>query len=344
MNNDLFSLISSGNVKESLLVATRYILLNNAFDELENIFINLCAYIGTFITLYDVSKLIDVYAHAKRVIESEKIIIKDIYVLISKFCILCETYNKHSISKCGTMTMKLLKEKVAFAFQNEDMKLSSNGIRKFDGVLPPQDNENYNIGLRIIAILIKTIKSTDDISIDSTDKLCDIANKLRYIMDFITRGKYKFETKFYTLDNDSAWFLWGVLSVLYNEPFIADAFWLYNLNFKKTYKTKRIGLLWSMGIAVVYSHKKNISNGWSEKELNVINKIEEIALNLYNEIKKKLIAEYPEHFETQKPKKPERTDGLNVILNYTPFIGSAIQNHIKSEESATSQPIRLISF
>jgi hypothetical protein len=343
MNNDLFSLISSGNVKESLLVTTRYILLNNSFDELENIFVSICAYIGTFINLYDISKLLDVYAHTKKVIESESIVVKDIYVLISKFCILCDSYNKHSVSKCGTMTMKLLKEKVAFAFQNEDMKLSSNGIRRFDGVLPPQDNENYAIALRIIAILIKTIKLTDDIPYEQADKLNDIANKLRYIMDFVTRGKYKFETKFYASDNDSAWFIWGILSILYNEPFVADAFWLYNINFKKTYKNKRIGLLWSMGLAVIYSHKKNVSQGWNEKESNIINKIDDIAINLYNEIKKKIISENPTHFETQKPKKTERTDGLNILLNYTPFLGTIDRTYNKAEENAT-QPIRLISF
>lgn len=343
MNNDLFSLISNGNVKESLLIITKHILSNNSFDEVENIFINICAYIGTFINLCDISKLIDVYAHTKKIIESENIIIKDIYTLISKFCILCDTYNKHSVSKCGTMTMKLLKEKVAFAFQNEDMKLSSNGIRRFDGVLPPQDNENYSVALRIIAILIKTIKSTDDISYEQLDKLNDIANKLRYIMDFVTRGKYKFETKFYTSDNDSVWFLWGVLSVLYNDPFVADAFWLYNINYKKTYKIKRIGLLWSMGIAVIYSHKKNVSSGWNQKELDIINKIDSIAVNLYNEIKKKIISENPEHFETHKPKKPEKTDGLNILLNYTPFLGT-VNNACNKTEQTASQPIRLISF
>jgi hypothetical protein len=98
-----------------------------------------------------------------------------------------------------------------------------------------------------------------------------------------------------------------------------------------------------MGIAVIYSHKKNVSSGWNEKELNIINKIDDISINLYNEIKKKLITENPEHFESRTPKKPEKTDGLNILLNYTPFFGTVDKSFNKTEES-TSQPIRLISF
>ena len=127
------------------------------------------------------------------------------------------------------------------------------------------------------------------------------------------------------------------------ETFIGDAFWLYNNNFKKTYKVKRIGILWSMGLAVIYSHKKNISPGWNEKELNIINKINEISINLYNEIRQKIVAENPEHFEAHKPKKPEKTDGLNIILNYTPYMGT-IDKSVNRPDDNTSQPIRLISF
>lgn len=346
MENDLFTSISNGDIKNSLLITTKCILIDSNFEALENIFINVCAYIGSFINIYDISKLIDIYSHTKRIIETDEIAIHDTYVLIAKMCIICDIYNKHSVSKCGTMSLKTLKEKVAPAFA-EDMKLSANGIRRFDGVLPPADHEHYAVALRIIAILIRTIKSTDFVAVDDGNSLNDIANRLRHVLDFVLRSKYRFETKFYSQDNDNAWFLWGVFSVLYNEAFLADAFWLYNREFKKTYRQKRLGLLWSMAIAVIYSHKRGISNGWNEKEILVIGKIDEIALKLYNEIRQTIIAENPDRFE--KKKKEPMGDGhcgIDFFVNYTPLVrGKEQDSHDSSHASNPSPPpVRLISF
>jgi len=316
-------------------------LLDAGFETVENIFINVCAYIGSFINIYDISKLLDIYSHTKRIIEAEQIIIQDIYILVSKMCIICDMYNKHTVSKCGSMSMKTLKEKVAPAFA-EDMKLSSNGIRRFDGILPPADHENYNVALRIIAILIRTIKSTDNIPVENANNINDIANRLRNVLDFVLRSKYRFETKFYSQDNDNAWFIWGVFSVLYNEPFLADAFWLYSSNYKKTYRQKRLGLLWSMAIAVIYSHKRGISTGWNEKELLVIGKIEDIAIKLYNEIRQTIVAENPNKFEKKQKPAALKNDGLNFISDYTPVIKGTERVEKITEE--TPEPIRLISF
>jgi hypothetical protein len=319
MENDLFTIICNGDIQNSILVTTKTLFLTNDIEYIEETFINICGYIGSFVSLYDVSKYIDILSSTKALIENEKLVIKDIYVLLTKMCIICDIYNKHPTTRCGTMSMKVLKEKLSNLFDNADMKLSANGIMKFDGVLPPVDNENYQIALRIITILIKTIKSTDNISIDHGDVLSQTANKLRNILDYVTRTKYKFETKFYNTDTDNTWFLWGVYSILYNEVFISDTYWLYNYNFKKKNKAKRIGLLWSIGIMSIYIHKRDISKGWTDKELLVISKIDEIALQLYNEIRHKIIKENPTLVETTKKEEPKH-DGLNFIIDYIPVM------------------------
>jgi hypothetical protein len=357
MENELFTSISNGDIKNSILITTKIIFLHNSFELLENAYIDVCAYIGSFVSLYDISKLIDIYANTKIIIEAEKIIIKDIYVLITKMCILCDIYNKHPTAKCGSMSLKTLKEKISPIFNNEDMKLSANGLMKFDGILPPQDNENYAVALRIIALIIKTVKSTDNISVDNGNTLTHTAYTLRYALDYILRTKYKFETKFYATDNDNTWFIWGVFSILYKDTCFNDAFWLYNHEFKKKYKPKRIGILWSLGIICIYIHKKDISRGWTEKEASVIKKIDEIAIKLYNEIRHKLIDEYPDaqraqhaqHANTHKSSE-NKNDGLDFILNYVPILhpqelaqasrARIVENHNKQE----IKDIRSISF
>jgi len=351
MDNELFTSISNGDIKNSILITTKIIFLHNSFELLENVYIDVCAYIGSFISLYDISKLIDIYANTKKIIETEKIVIKDIYVLITKMCILCDIYNKHPIAKCGSISLKALKDKIAPFFHSEDMKLSSNGIMRFDGILPPHDNENYQVALRIIAIIIKTIKSTDNISVDHGDTLSHTANNLRHVLDYILRTKYKFETKFYTTDNDNAWFLWGVFSILYKEEYMNDAFWLYNYEFKKKHKPKRIGIIWSLAMISIYIHKRDISRGWNEKETSVIKKIEEIGIKLYNEIRHKLIEEYPEEALQAKQMHGQKVsenknDGLDFILHFIPVMSSQPTNSRTTTDNHKQdfKDIRSIAF
>jgi hypothetical protein len=344
MEDELFTSICNGDIQNSIMLSTKIIFLHESIDILENVYINICAYIGSFISLYDISKLIDIYSSLKKIIENEKLIIKDIYVIISKMCILCDIYNKHPNAKCGNMSIKVLKDKISTLFNNNDLKLSNNGIMRFDGILPPHDHENYGMAIRIVAILIKTIKSTDDISVDEGNTLVDISNKLRHIIDYILRSKYKFETKFYSTDNDNAWFLWGVFSVLYKNDILDNAFWLYNYEYKKKYRSKRIGILWSLPIISIYTHKCDISKGWTSKESNVIAKIEEISINLYNELRRKIIKDNPDKFERANKETVDKHDGLNYILNFVPVIDNNSRTDIISHISKPKEEIRHISY
>jgi hypothetical protein len=351
MEDELFTSICNGDIQNSIMLSTKIIFLHESVDILENVYINICAYIGSFISLYDIRKLIDLYSSLKKIIENEKLIIKDIYVIISKMCILCDIYNKHPNAKCGNMSMKVLKDKISTLFNNNDLKLSNNGIMRFDGILPPHDHENYGMAIRIVAIIIKTIKSTDDISVDEGNTLVDISNKLRHIIDYILRSKYKFETKFYSTDNDNVWFLWGVFSVLYKNDILDDAFWLYNYEYKKKYRSKRIGILWSLPIISIYTHKCDISKGWTSKESNVIAKIEEISINLYNELRRKIIKDNPDKFERANKKTVDKYDGLKYILNFVPIIDNTINMRetnsridIDSGMSKPKEEIRHISY
>jgi len=320
MDNELSTSISNGDIQNSIMISTKIIFLYESIEILENVYINICAYIGSFISLYDISKLTDIYSSLKDIIENEKLVIKDVYIIISKMCILCDIYNKHPNARCGNMSIKVLKDKISTLFNSNELKLSHNGVMRFDGILPPHDHENYNLAIKIVAIIIKTIKSTDDISVDEGNILVDISNKLRHIIDYILRTKYKFETKFYSSDNDNAWFLWGVFCVLYKNKIFNDAFWLYNYEYKKKYRSKRIGILWSLPIISIYTHKTDISKGWSSKENNVIAKIEEISINLYNELRRKIIKENPEKFEKKNKDEVDKYDGLKYILNFVPVV------------------------
>jgi hypothetical protein len=238
------------------------------------------------------------------------------------------------------MSIALLKNKIAHILNANDMKLSQNGIMRFDGILPPNNHENYNTAIGIIAIIIKTIKTTDDISCDDIDKLVEISNNLRLVIDYILRKKIKIETKFYSSDDDISWFIWGVYSILYKDKVFENAFKLYNHEYKKKYKIKRHGLLYSLGLLCIYIHKQDISKGWTSNEQNVIDKIDEISIKLYNEIRRDIISKNPELSEkTNKHTREEKikeNDGLNFILNYVPEIDSNNADKQEAREHKTN--------
>ncbi len=335
--DDLFTSICNGDIQNSILLSTQIIFVDDSFDILELIYIDVCAYIGTFIYITDVGKLIDLYEDIVNMIDNDKIIIKNIYIIITKLCILCDIYNKHPVAKCGNMSITTLKNKISHILNENDMKLSQNGIMRFDGILPPHNHENYNTALGIIAIIIKTIKSTDDLSCDDINKLIDISNNLRLIIDYILRKKLRIETKFYSNDDDISWFLWGVYSVLYKEKIFDNAFKLYNHEYKKKYKIKRQGLLYTLGLLCIYVHKQDISKGWTSKEKNVIDKIDEISIKLYNEIRRDIISKNPEIYEKinkhTREEKIKESDGLNFLLNYVPEIDSNYADKQEAREN-----------
>jgi hypothetical protein len=316
------------------------IIIDESFDVLELIYIDVCSYIGTFVYITDIGKLADIYEDIANMIDTDKIVIKNIYIIITKLCILCDIYNKHPVAKCGNMSIALLKNKIAHILNANDMKLSQNGIMRFDGILPPNNHENYNTALGIIAIIIKTIKTTDDLSCDDIDKLVGISNNLRLVIDYILRKKIKIETKFYSTDDDISWFIWGVYSILYKDKVFENAFKLYNHEYKKKYKIKRQGLLYSLGLLCIYIHKQDISKGWTSKERNVIDKIDEISIKLYNEIRRDIISKNPELYEkTNKHTREEKikeNDGLNFLFNYVPEIDSNNADKQEAREHKTN--------
>lgn len=338
---ELYSSITNGDVKESIVIVTNFLLTSlNNIDLLENTLINICSYIGSFISIYDVKKWIDLLNNTRILLENETFVIKDVYNVITKMCILCDIYNKYPITKCGTMTLKSLKEKVTPVFQKTNMKLSSNGLMRFSDIIPPHDNEYYHEAIRIISVIIFYIKTVDNVSHDDGNKLTDISNMLRNVLDYILRTKFKFETKFNSLDSDNSWFIWGVFIILYNESFIDDSYWLYKNNYKKKDKQKRLGLLWGTAISIIYSHKKNISKGWNTKEENVIKRIDELSISLYNDIRKDLINSgiIEDNFVTNKTVKENYDiDGVEHIINYYPKINNDLIYRSTIEQSQLLQ-------
>lgn len=315
INNEMYENICKAEIQNSILIVTK-ILLRDTEKGIETIqftFISLCSYIATFISVYDIKLWINVIENITTFIEEEQFTIKDIYIIITKLCILCDIYNKNPVVKTGSLNLKILRTKILDIFQNDNIKLSSNGISKFEGILPPIDSETYNLGIQIITGIVSLIKELD--KIDDFNKVHDIANKLRLSFDYIIRKKYTFETKFYESDNDSVWFIWGLISLLYNDYEVDLLYKLFTHDYNKKSKNNKIGLLYGASIVMIYLKKKNIARMWNNKELDVIKKIDELSIELFNDIKKNLIKS--NEIISNKPQKSSNS-GVDYLCTFIP--------------------------
>jgi HJR/Mrr/RecB family endonuclease len=77
-NKELYDLIYKGDINNSLYQITKIILENgtNNIEIIENTFISICSYIGSFISIYDIRLWIDVVEETYQFINSDNIVIK----------------------------------------------------------------------------------------------------------------------------------------------------------------------------------------------------------------------------------------------------------------------------
>ncbi len=98
--------------------------------------------------------------------------------------------------------------------------------------------------------------------------------------------------------------------------------------------------MYVLGLLCIYVHKQDISKGWTSKEQNVIDKIDEISIKLYNEIRKDLISKNPDLYEKANKQlqedKTKETDGLEFIINYIPEIDSNKDDNMTTKEYKTT--------
>jgi len=352
---ELYNSIYKGEIKESLYLVTQLILQdsNKNLELIENTLISICSYIGTFISIYDIRLWMDVIEETYQFINEDKIIIKNIYILITKLCIVCDIYIKKPISKSGLLSLVKLREKIIsfFPSNSNTIELNYQILNKFDNILPPCDSETYELSKLIIYGILNILNNIQELDIDNDN--IDInykANTLRDVFDYFSRKNKKFENKFNSRDNDSIWFLWGILNTLCEENISEIAYKLFTYNYAKKHKTDRYGLLWGTTIAIIFLYKKNIARVWNNDEAILIKKINEIGMNLYKQIKKDLIQSNinirdDDESNNNNVKSYSGLDGLHYLVNYLPELKNnpTIEYNNYTNENFNNDEVKKIS-
>lgn len=344
MDNGLYTNITDANIEKSLYVATELLLqdTDKNFSIIHNTIIAVCSYIGSFISLREIKLWLDIIRCTASTLDNDQIVIKNLYVNITKLCILCDIHKTNPVSRVGIIPVKTLRPKVIGLFEDQDCSLTDTGLTKFKDVLPPFDSLTFKLSLQIVSTFVKTkniieLKSAED----DFDELSDIANQLRHSLDYIVRKKFIFETTFYPSDTDAIWFLWGMISVLFNNEEIDVVFFLFSHEYKKKCKQQRIGLLWATGLVMVYLCKKDVARNWNTKEKMIISKIEEVHMQLYKDIKNESISQNDNQTHNNQSHHNTVKHGIDYIQSYRPTIQNE-KEMIPHEE--IKQEIRKVKY
>jgi len=324
INKELFDFICRGNIEKSLYGTCIFLIENSKIEVLEETLISVCSHIGTLINIREISKLNDICISTKNLIENDKITIADYLILITKMCIVCNIYNLNHISKTGVIPVSKLREKIVDVF-SEDFKLNTNGIMKFEQIIPPPDSEAYLLSLKIISSFVRIIKILEDLTSDDISKIELISIKFKNCFDYIIRKKYIIQTKLNPSEHDPIYFLWGFIEILYqHEEFIHSYYSLFSNNYKRTLKNQRIGLIYAAAVSIIYSYKRFISPSWNQNELQVIQKTKEISIELIKQVKKDIKSRdvYIDNNDedNREDKKEKRIDGIGYIDKFIPKI------------------------
>lgn len=345
INKELFDFITRGNIEKSLYATSIFLIENSKIEVLEETLISICSYIGTFINIKEVAKLNDIIISTRYLVENTNLNIADYFIVITKMCILCNIYNSNPVSRTGVIPIGKLREKILDVF-SEEFKLSSNGIMKFEMIIPPTDSEAYLLSIKIISSFIRIIKILDNLSSENANAIELISLKLKNCFDYIIRKKYIIQTKLNPSEHDPIYFLWGFIEILYNhEDFIHGYYWLFSNNYSKKFKKDRIGLIYGCAVAIVYSYKRFISTNWNQNELNVINKTKEISNDLMKQVRdelksKKLLPEEPKkEIKINKEVNIDYQERLSLFEN---FMAKNLSNEIKEENEPYQDEFKII--
>ena len=326
-NKELFDFICNGNIEKSLYNTCIFLIENSRIEILEDTLIYTCSYIGTFITIYNISKFNDVIESTISIINSDNIDVIKYLLLITKMCILCDIHIKNPTTKTGTIPIPQLRQKVYKVFDN-NINLNAAGLSKFEVIIPPRDSDIYSLTLKIITSFIQLLKILESISYDNTDEIYTISVLFRDSFYYIICKKFVIQTKFCLNEHDPIYFLWGFVNCLFNEPFILNYYKLFchnNIINNKTLKNQRIGLIHGCAVAIIYSYKKDINSSWNNSEKLILHKINDIAMNLFKQIKKEVVFKpdnKPDKEKEDKERDKSKIDGLNYLFEYVPKIST----------------------
>lgn len=267
--SELVNAIITGKNDISLYL-TCFLVYKERHEELENVFIQVTSLIGEHEYMPFVATWTEVNSRILAFIQNEEIHITDALVITSMLLLL---HRRLSSPDKKTTHGKLRKQ--VLDYFPENARLSYKGSEMFDGLICKEPKELHDFQHRLLAGFSRLLEQK-------------MADELRISLVYLSKRKLQLSLPnvWPAPDEESAkqgdpiWLLWGMLFIYFQNDFVTTNFQLFCSNWKKKWKTKRLGLL--HGIAYLMQKDSHVLV-WSKHEETVLVKIREMAPELWQD-------------------------------------------------------------
>mgnify|MGYP003329720118 FL=1 len=266
---ELFKAAITDNDSTQALYITCLYIIKEQFGYLEDEWISMSSHIGKKEGLSFGKTWIDINNEIIKLIDADEYHIQEALICTTKLMLL----NQRDIDIQKSQRVNELRNAIISCFPDKAM-LSPQGKDVFKRILPPENNELFAFYNRILAGFSKII---------GENKYDDIRTGLEYIsrkrLSLPIDNIWPAPTETDALGGDPCWLLWGMLLSMYsNNINVATNFKLFTLNWRKSVRNERIGLLW--GVAYILDDYSDLI--WTEYELSVFVKVKNVTNELWN--------------------------------------------------------------
>ena len=266
---ELFKAAIEDNDSTQALYITCLYILKHQFGYLEDEWISMSSYIGKKEGMSFGKTWGAVNSNILTIIEAPEFHIQTALLCTTQLMLL----NQRDTDKQSQLHVQHLRNSV-IAFFPDKALLSAQGKQTFASIIPPADHEFYAFYNRILAGFSKIIVE---------NKYDDIRTGLEYIsrkrLILPLQNIWPAPTENDAKGGDPCWLLWGMLLSIYpTNVNVATNYKLFCLNWRKSVRNERIGLLWGIPYAIdLYSDLL-----WTEYELSIFDRVKEATCELWN--------------------------------------------------------------
>lgn len=291
----MFQAFTQRKTADCLAMTCEY-LKEGATQTLEEELLRISAVLGLGDSSSSGNAWLDANRQLLNLLKADKIRVKDALSVTCKLCLLYKRMPQDCSYILARPDLKSLKPKVVQLIP-ENAKLAYTGINTFSRLLPSPDTSEFIFYSRVLASLGKLASEEDP-------------DGMRVCLEYLSRKKLELPLATgwpapAEKDNgDPVWLMWGFLLCFYTQPdqaeIVATNFELFKWNWnsakRTSMKTERYGFLWGAPFCIPKSSYQNVFV-WSNEELLILEQVENMALQMWNNESDKPPSEAQQPFE-----------------------------------------------
>lgn len=242
-------------------------------SELEDVFIHMCAQIGEQSTLPFVATWFHVCQELLKLVENDEMHISDIFRMTTMLSLLHQRIAVQNSDTSNRPFKRHQLKKEIMDYFPEKARLSYRGMEVFDRIIPKTPEDLNAFVHRVLAGFTRLF---DQKMVHEVYQSIVYISKRRLQLPLPSAWPAPDEEM--AKQGDPIWLLWGMVLLYFHSADVATTWKLFCHNFKKKYKTQRLGLLYGVSFLLDVATNPLI---WTPQEEHILQKVKDMAPTLW---------------------------------------------------------------